>query len=112
MSAERLDLADIQGNILRGYRSPVARYLFFRFDTAIAGREFVRAITDEITTAVEWDNGMPESTLNVAFTFDGLSALGVTADALQGFPLDFRQGLLARARALGDLGEKIGRAHV
>ncbi len=105
MSAERLDLADIQGNILRGYRSPVARYLFFRFDTAIAGREFVRAITDEITTAVEWDNGMPESTLNVAFTFDGLSALGVTADALQGFPLDFRQGLLARARALGDLGE-------
>ena len=38
MSEMRLDLADIQGNILRGYRSPFARYVFLRFDGCPAPR--------------------------------------------------------------------------
>ena len=101
----RLDFADIQGNILRGYRSPVARYVFLRFDDPACGRRAVEAITDEITTAVEWDGGMPESTVNLAFTFEGLGALGLNPDTLEGFPADFRQGMLVRARMLGDVGE-------
>ena len=103
--AYQLDLADIQGNILRGYRSAVARYLLYRFDDSAAARRFVSALTTELTTSVEWDGGKPESTLNIAFTFTGLSALGISADALEGFPSEFRQGMLARARLLGDVGE-------
>jgi len=104
MTQLRLDLADIQGNILRGYRSPVARYLFYRFDAAAGGRAFVQAITDVLTTAVEWDGGMPESTVNIAFTHPGLVALQLPPDALEAFPADYRQGFLARARALGEVG--------
>jgi len=105
MSAMRLDLADIQGNILRGYRTPVARYVFLRFDELSAAAQIVNAVTDDITTAVEWDGGMPESTMNIAFTVAGLKALGIPSDTLELFPSDFRQGMRARARKLGDLSE-------
>jgi Dyp-type peroxidase family len=104
MTDLRLDLADIQGNILRGYRSPVARYVFLRFGDATKGRSLIEAITHEITTSVEWDGGMPPSTVNVAFTWRGLEALDLPPEALAAFPLDFRQGLLERARMLGEVG--------
>jgi hypothetical protein len=104
MTELRLELADIQGNILRGYRSPVARYVFLRFDQAPGSRDFVERVTDELTTAVEWDGGMPDSTVNIAFTYPGLAALGVPTETLEAFPADFRQGLLARARRLGEVG--------
>lgn len=105
MTELRLDLADIQGNIIRGYRSPVARYLFLHFDNAAAGRTVVNGVTDQVTTSVEWDGGMPDSTVNIAFTYPGLAALELPPVALDGFPADFRQGLRSRARLIGEVGE-------
>ena len=54
-----LDLADIQGNILRVYGKQgfaAARYLFFHVADATAGRAFVEAVRAKVTTARRWRN--------------------------------------------------------
>ena len=98
MAAE-IELPEIQGNILCAYALPVTRYCLFRFDTPDAGRAFVAAVTPEVTTAEDrrpdggsWSTDKPESTVNLAFTFAGLGALGLEHAALAGFPLEFQQG--------------------
>ena len=58
MTAE-LDLADIQGGILRAYGRqgfPKARYLFFNVRNPVKGRAFVEALRPRITTAARWKN--------------------------------------------------------
>ena len=42
---------------------------------------------------------------NIAFTFAGLTKLGVDPDTLATFPQDFRDGMAARAAILGDKGD-------
>ena len=43
--------------------------------------------------------------LSVAFTWNGLRALGVDEASLATFPEEFKQGMVARAEVLGDTGE-------
>lgn len=60
-----LDLADIQGGILRAYGLqgfPKARYFFLTVRDAAAGRAFVEALRPKICTAAKWkdpDRGEP-----------------------------------------------------
>lgn len=42
--------------------------------------------------------------MSVAFTWNGLRALGVSETSLASFPEEFRQGMVARAEVLGDTG--------
>jgi Dyp-type peroxidase family len=42
--------------------------------------------------------------LGIAFTFEGLKALGVPQASLDSFPIEFRQGMAARAAILHDFG--------
>jgi len=105
----RLDLADIQGNVVRAYGRysfPVARYFFLQITDAAAGRTFVEAIRPRVTPATRWDGegaaSKPEVTLNVGFSFFGLYALGLPTRTLQGFPTEFADGMKARAFILGD----------
>jgi hypothetical protein len=42
---------------------------------------------------------------NIAFTFAGLTKLGVDSNTLATFPQDFRDGIAARAEILGDKGD-------
>lgn len=54
-----LDLADIQGGILRAYGRqgfPKARYFFLTVRDAARGRAFVEALRPRITTAARWKN--------------------------------------------------------
>lgn len=54
-----LDLADIQGGILRAYGRqgfPKARYFFLNIREAAKGRAFVEALLPRITTAARWVN--------------------------------------------------------
>jgi len=54
-----LDLADIQGGILRAYGRqgfPKARYFFFSVHDAAKGRAFVEALRPRVTTAARWKN--------------------------------------------------------
>jgi Dyp-type peroxidase family len=57
-----------------------------------------------VITAERW-NVKPESGINLAFTFDGLRALGVGDASLAGFPAEFREGMASRAELLGDVGD-------
>ena len=105
-----LDLNDIQGNILKGYALPVARYTFVQINDAAAGRQFVGSLIEHVTTSQVWPSApdgrplKPESTLNVAFTHAGLARLEVPGRTLDGFSAAFKEGMGARARALGDVG--------
>lgn len=54
-----LDLADIQGGILRAYGRqgfPKARYFFLTIRNPVKGRRFVEALRPRITTASRWKN--------------------------------------------------------
>jgi Dyp-type peroxidase family len=100
-----LDLADLQGNLLRGYTHPVSAYVFVRVADAARGREWLRGLVDRVTSAQPWTGAAPEHTLNLALTAAGLTALGVPAGVLATFPEAFRDGMAARAELLGDRGD-------
>jgi Dyp-type peroxidase family len=103
---KRVMQADVQGNILCGYGRKYAHglFLFFRIEDPRAFGQWLDAHAESITTALPWKRE-PRSTLNVALTFDGLSAMGLPARVLEAFPEDFRQGMEARAGRIGDTGE-------
>ncbi len=105
-----LDLSDIQGNILKGYGLPVARYTFVQINDADSGRRFVGSLIDHVTTSQVWPTGpdgravKPTSTLNIAFTHAGMAALEVPGRTLDGFSRAFKEGMRARAGSVGDIG--------
>ena len=94
-----LELADIQGGVLRGYGYPFATYLTVRTTGDDRARDWLAALTPDVTTAEPWSAGKPELAVNVAITATGLAALGVPLD---GFPDEFRAGMAERADRLGD----------
>jgi deferrochelatase/peroxidase EfeB len=111
-----LDLADIQGNVLRSYGLPKARYICLHIAHAAAGRAFIQAIRGKVTTALPWQSKeryprphpsaplppKPLATVNLAFTFRGLLALELPTTTLSGLPAEFIDGMAARAHILGD----------
>ena len=100
----QLDLADIQGGILHPRPSPyVGAYLLLRIDDRRDGREMLRRLADRIASAATW-SAQSGAWLNVALTYRGLEALGVPAESLATFAPEFREGMAARADALGDVG--------
>jgi deferrochelatase/peroxidase EfeB len=108
---DAVNLADVQGNILRGYRLEHVRHLVLRVEDASSARATIRGMTDGIegvpslTTAVEWPGGSrPLYCFNLGITFAGLKALGVPDRSLASFPIEFCQGMAARAAKLGDFG--------
>lgn len=105
----QLELNDIQGNTVFGYRFPHTRYLFIRVDRVESGRRFLRSILADVTTSARWESrngssGKPSSTLNVAISYAGFVALGLPARSLASFPCEYQQGMLARATLNHDTG--------
>ncbi|MGH9671623.1 MAG: Dyp-type peroxidase, partial [Bryobacteraceae bacterium] len=100
----KLHLADIQGFIVRGYNYPLANNLFLVFGNTAAAQQFLETLLPQVTTAESWHEGKPQSTVNVAFSHPGLDMLGVPADSLLTFPLEYVEGMRARAAILGDTG--------
>lgn len=98
-----LDLDDIQGLVLRGYRLPVGSYTFLRVAQAAPARAWLADLLGRVTTAAEWE-AKPTHTVNLAFTAPGLTALGLPDASLATFPAPFREGMAARADLLGDTG--------
>ena len=103
-TASRLNVENIQGALLRGYRLPVARYLFVHVSAPERARTFIGQIAEQVSSAAPWSQ-KPEWALNAYLTFAGLSALGLPESALESFPADFRAGMAARAHLLGDSDE-------
>lgn len=101
----KLNATDIQGFVLRGYNLPVARHLFVHLPHAAAAGSLVGKLLSLITTGQRWDaDKKPLSTLNIAFTHKGLTALELPLATLISFPVEFQQGMRSRADILGDTG--------
>jgi Dyp-type peroxidase family len=99
-----LALNDIQGNVLQGYGYPFAAYLFLTVPDAGSGRRFLGQTIGDVTDATRWD-APPATTTNVAVTYHGLRALGVSDGVLAALPDAFREPIRSRApRVLDDTG--------
>jgi Dyp-type peroxidase family len=97
-----LDLKDIQGNVLRGYRFREGVYVFVRFPDLTRGCELLRDLLPCVTDAGEWTDE-PTVATNIAMTFAGLHALGVDPALLDQLPDAFKEPMRERARCiLGD----------
>jgi deferrochelatase/peroxidase EfeB len=104
------DLADVQGNILRGYRKPLVRHLVLGVaDRSASGNWLLDATgrdpvtTHQVTSAEPWDY-KPPTCLNVSVTPAGLGALGVPERSVKTFPTEFVAGMASRAVKIGDVG--------
>ena len=101
----KLNATDIQGFVLRGYNMPCARFCFLHFPDAKSARHLLARLLPAVTTGQLWEGGKPQSTVNIAFTFKGLAALELPIATLISFPVEFQQGMKARANILGDTGK-------
>jgi deferrochelatase/peroxidase EfeB len=100
-----LELDDIQGTVLRNRPLPYfGAYLLFRIDAREQARMLVERLLPSITSALDWANPVDKAWLNVIFTHAGLRRMGVPAEILAGFPIEFRMGMAARKDYLGDTG--------
>ena len=101
-----LELADIQSGVLRPRPTPyAATYIVFRIDDRKAGRELMRRASAVVTSAANPTSPVADTWVSVALTFQGLRALGVPAESLDSLAWEFRQGMAARAKELGDTDE-------
>jgi len=101
-----LELDDIQSGVLRPRPSPyAATYILMRIDDRRAGRELIRRLSEVVTSAAAAERPGRETIVSVALTHEGLKALGVPQTSLDTFAWEFRQGMAARARELGDVGD-------
>lgn len=104
MKTSDLELDDIQGLVIRSHGDlPKAAYLILKITSEDKAREWLRNMIPQFANA---RNKRAEPRMQIAFTWEGLTALGIPAEA-QGFRPEFVQGMNTdyRARLLGDLGE-------
>ena len=101
-----LEFDDIQYILLTRAPAITGRYEFLSFRNAAAGRAWLAAILETVHSvqqaraSIEKDNRW----VSVAFTWNGLRALGADEGSLASFPEEFKQGMVARAEVLGDTG--------
>ena len=102
-----LENEDIQHILLTRTPALTGRYEFLSFRNAAGGRAWLSAIREKVQSAAEVMASVETDKrwVTVAFTWNGLRALGVDEGSLATFPEEFRQGMVARAEMLGDTGE-------
>ena len=129
-SGSALDLGDIQGFILRGYRMPMVRHFLLTVDDPAEARRLLGRLVSgdeldapQITTAGDWHVGFepgpgdnpadvpkrkPDYCLNIGITWPGLIALEIRdrVPTLSFNPIGaFVAGAAERANLVGDTGE-------
>ena len=106
MPVPTIEVSDIQATILRPRPSPYkGEYVVLRIDEAAQGRELLRRILPYVARAEGWWAPSIPAWLGIAFTYQGLKAIGLPQASLASFPEEFRQGMAARASTLNDIGE-------
>lgn len=101
-----LDLDDIQHILLTRTPALTGRYEFLSFAEPTGGRAWLSELIDRVDSAAAAMSSMDSSDrwITLAFTWNGLRALGLGEDLLATFPDEFREGMAARADILGDTG--------
>lgn len=98
-----LALDEIQGTVLRNRPMPYyGCYLSFRIDDGAHARQLIEQLLPHITSAKDWSDPAEHAWINVVFTWQGLKRLGLPEEILNGFPMEFKQGMAARKEILGD----------
>ena len=102
-----LEFEDIQAILLTRVPALTGRYDFLSFRNAEGGRRWLSAIADTVQSAAATRTSVDQDKrwVTLAFTWSGLRALGVDEVSLATFPEEFKQGMVARAEVLGDIGE-------
>jgi deferrochelatase/peroxidase EfeB len=100
-----VDLGDIQGLVRFGYKHHTeAVFLLLRVRDPAAAKQWLAAAP--VANAVDQDP-VPPTVLQLAFTHEGLRALGLPGDMTAAFSVEFIDGMSGnanRSRRLGDLG--------
>ncbi|MBI5256338.1 MAG: Dyp-type peroxidase [Burkholderiales bacterium] len=95
-------LPEVQAGILRPYSGHThGALLLLGFDTPAAGGRLLQLLLPMVSVA----SAPPAAgalAVNLAVTYEGLRALGLTEAQLAWFPQEFREGMAARASMLGD----------
>jgi deferrochelatase/peroxidase EfeB len=101
-----LELDDIQHILLTRAPAMTGRYEFLSFDDPAGGRGWLSELTGRPQSAADVAATMDSSErwITLAFTWNGLRALGVAEESLATFPPEFQEGMAARADILGDTG--------
>ena len=101
-----LEFDDIQHLLLTRAPALTGRYEFLSFREAAEGRRWLSAIKETVQSAAAMRATVEKDKrwVSVAFTWNGLRALGVDEGSLATFPEEFQQGMPARAQMLGDSG--------
>ncbi len=105
-ATDAIDLDDLQSLIV--FRRPApywGSFVLARFGGAAQGRAALRGLVPHVVSAAEWGAGRRNLSVAVGLTYEGLAALGLPAESLDGFPVQLRDGMAARASRLGDLGD-------
>jgi Dyp-type peroxidase family len=129
LAMEKVEWDDVQGIVLYGYKDlPYSAYLLWRFSTesGLAKRQWLAELAGRLTRANsggEEDEpgtaraapGSSRPAINLALTATGLQQLGIGEPTLDGFSLEFLEGMAPlpsdetrpprRSNVLGDLGE-------
>jgi len=101
----KIEVTDVQGFALSGFNFPYARYLLLELLEPAPARDWLFKLLNQITTGKRWEKDhKPATTLSIAFTFTGLVKLELPLATLITFPLEFQDGMMARADILGDTG--------
>jgi Dyp-type peroxidase family len=98
------ELEDIQSGVLRPRPTPfAARYLVLRIDDRADGRALMRRLSEIVPSAAHPESPDRDVWISASLSFNGLVALGVPQASLDTFPVQFREGMAARAAGLGDV---------
>ncbi|MEW9517759.1 Dyp-type peroxidase [Streptomyces tubercidicus] len=102
----RVEIDDVQSGALRPRPVPYeGTFVFLRVDDRHAGRALLRRLLPVTSGGLPSADRSQEAWVAVAFTYQGLRALGVPQESLDSFPRAFREGMAARAELIGDVGE-------
>jgi Dyp-type peroxidase family len=100
-----VEASDVQATVLRPRLKPYrGEYVILRIGEAGEGREMLRRLLPHVAPADEWWVPSLPGWLGIAFTFEGLRALGLPQASLDSFPVEFKEGMAARAAILHDYG--------
>src|SRR5438309_1428634 len=96
--AASLEFEDIQHFLLHRSPAVAARYEFLTFREPAAGRAWLQAMTEKVTTAAAVRSGQLDTRwVTVALSWSGMRALGLDDDSLASFPEEFHQGMASRS---------------
>ncbi|HYB38368.1 MAG TPA: peroxidase [Mycobacterium sp.] len=101
-----LDFENVQHILVTRTPAMTGRYEFLSFGDRASGRAWLSELVDKVQSAADTRKTMDSTDrwITLAFTWNGLRALGVPENQSATFPDEFREGMAARADILGDTG--------